>query len=183
MRASAAGKPLAVFPGVELSTLGGHVLGIFDVDEPVSDLEALLKAVGISDDCRGDGTMMASASIEKTFLEIDRREGIAIAAHIERWPSGFLETKESRNAKQRIHGNPHLTALEITQPENRDLWRKGEMRFYTKPYPCIQGSDAHALADVGRRPTYIKMPDIRLGQLRQALKGDNALVRFPEDLV
>lgn len=179
---SAEGKGLIVFPGVELSTVGGHVLGLFDVETPMDVLEDLLKCVGIQKEARGDGTIMTGSSIEDVFFEIDRHGGLAIAAHIERWPSGFLETNESRKTKQRIHSNPHLSALEITQPQNKDLWRKGKMRSYPKRYPCIQGSDAHALDDIGRRPTYVKMSEISLDHLRAAFQGDNAQIRFPEEL-
>ncbi|MEE8397582.1 MAG: hypothetical protein V3S89_01170, partial [Desulfobacterales bacterium] len=172
-----------VFPGVELSTHQGHVLGLFEIDTPIGTLEDLLASVGISEGARGNGTIMTKASIEETFAEIDHRGGLAIAAHIERWPSGFLETRASRKAKQCIHGSPHLSALEITQPQNLDLWRTGKMRSYPKKYPCIQGSDAHALVDIGRRPTYVKMKEISLRSLRDVFRSDDAsMIRFPEEL-
>jgi hypothetical protein len=183
VKESAEAKGLIVFPGVELSTGGGHVLGIFDIETPGHVLEDLLEGVGVPREARGNGTIMTGSSLEDVFLEIDGHGGIAVAAHIERWPSGFLETNESRKTKQAIHNNPHLSALEITQPQNRDLWRKGKMRTYPKKYACIQGSDAHALADIGRRPTYVKMPEISLDHLRAAFQGDNAQVRFPEEMV
>ena len=179
---SAEDRGLIVFPGLELSTRGGHVLALFDIETPEDVLEDLLADVGIPKDARGNGTIMTESSIEDVFLEIDRHDGLAVAAHIERWPSGFLETNESRKTKQRIHRNPHLSALEITQSQNRGLWRKGKMRSYPKKYPCIQGSDAHALADIGRRPTYVKMSEISLDHLRAAFQGDNAQIKFPEEM-
>ena len=173
---------LVVFPGVELSTRQGHVLGLFETDTPIETIADLLASVGIAKDARGDGTVMTTAPIERVFSEIDHRGGLAIAAHIERWPSGFLETKESRKAKRRIHDSPHLSALEITQPQNLDLWRTGKMRSYPKKYPCVQGSDAHALTDIGRRPTYVKLKEISLHRLRDVFRSDNASIKFPQEL-
>jgi len=181
-RESAKNRGPVIFPGLELSTIGGHVLGIFDIETSMDVLADLLQAVGVTGDAKGDGTIMTVCSIEDAFFEIDRRGGLAVAAHIERWPSGFLETKASRKTKQRIHNSRYLSALEITQSQNRRLWREGKMRSYPKRYPCIQGSDAHAISDIGRRPTYVKMSEIDLHHLRSALQGDNAQVRFPEEL-
>ena len=173
---------LVVFPGVELSTHQGHVLGLFETDTPMDTLSDLLASVGIPKDAGGDGTVLTASSIEKVLAEIDHRGGLAIAAHIERWPSGFLETKESRKAKRRIHDSRYLSALEITQPQNLDSWRTGKMRSYPKKYPCIQGSDAHALMDIGRRPTYVKLEEISLRCLRDVFRSNDASIKFPEEL-
>lgn len=173
---------LVVFPGVELSTHQGHVLGLFETDTPMETLADLLASVGIPKDVGGDGTIMTASPIEEVFAEIDRRGGLAIAAHIERWPSGFLETKESRKRKRQIHDSRYLSALEITQPQNLDLWRTGKMRSYPKKYACIQGSDAHALMDIGRRPTYIRLKEISLQPLRDVFRLNGASIKFPEEL-
>ena len=173
---------LIVFPGVELSTPQGHVLGLFEADAPIETIEDLLASVGIPQDAGGNGTIMTASPIEAVFAGIDQRGGTAIAAHIERWPSGFLETRESRKVKRQIHNSPYLSALEITQPQNLELWRTGEMRSYPKKYPCVQGSDAHALIDIGRRPTYVKLKDISLRSLREVFHSDSASIKFPHEM-
>jgi len=173
---------LAIFPGIEISTKAGHVLAIFDRNTPVTDLDDLLDYVGASPNSRGDGTIHVSDPMEEVFRKIDERGGIAIAAHIERWPTGFLQTKESRRAKQRIHSSPYLTALEITQPQNRELWNKGLVRGFPTKHACIQGSDAHALEEIGRRPVFLKLPSLDLQGLRTAFNDYEECIRFPEDL-
>lgn len=173
---------LVIFPGVELSTQGGHVLGLFEVTTAAAIIEDLLESVGIPEEARGDGTVMTKSSIEEVFFEIHKRDGLAIAAHIERWPSGFLETKEDRKTKIRIHSSDYLAALEITQPQNKDLWCEGKMRNYPKKYPCLQGSDAHSLVDIGRRPTYLKLEKINLANLRRALQDHKSYIKFPHEL-
>ena len=171
---------LAVFPGIEVSTRAGHMLAIFDRNTPISEMDDFLDYIGASYPARGDGTIPVSDSMEKVIQKIDERGGIAVAAHIERWPTGFLQTKESRRTKQRIHSSPYLTALEITQPQNRELWNKGKMRGFPKRCACIQGSDAHALEEIARRPVYLRIPSLDLKGLRTAFNDYEDRVIFDE---
>ena len=176
-------KGLVVFPGVELSVRGGHVLALFDLGSPISSLEDFLDYVGVSAAGRGDGGFTVNTWIEEVFQKIDERGGIAIAAHVERWPTGFLQTTERRRVKMTIHSNQYLAALEITQPQNKELWNRGQMHDYTKRYACIQGSDAHALDEIGRRATYIKLPSLDLKGLRAAFEEYESRIRFPQEMV
>jgi len=148
-------KGLFVFPGVELSAKGGHVVALFEMDTTMDMLEDFLDDVGIAREGWGDATSTTSDQIEEVLQKIAGRGGIAIAAHIERWPSGFLQTNEPRRVKMKIHNNNYLSALEITVPQNKEAWNSGQMRGYPKKYACIQASDAHALDEIGRRPGYI----------------------------
>lgn len=172
---------LAVFPGVELSARGGHVLALFDREASILELDDFLAYVGVSAAAWGDGGVHTRDWIEDVFRKIDERGGIAIAAHIDRWPTGFLETNESRRAKMRVHGNRHLAALEITQAQNKRLWNNGQVRGYPKKYACVQGSDAHSLHEIGRRATYIRTPSLDLKGLRLAFNDYETRVRFPEE--
>lgn len=173
-------RGIIVFPGIEISTTSGHVLALFDTDTPVPAIEDFLDYIGTSAAARGDGTIQARDPIEDVLRKIVERGGIAIAAHVERWPTGFLQTKESRRAKQKIHGSDHLAALEITQPQNREAWNNGMMRGFPRGHACVQGSDAHALEEIGRRPTYLKLVSADLEGLRLALIDHENRVRFPD---
>ena len=173
---------LTVFPGIELSSRGGHVIAIFELDTPVKQLEEFLDNAGITPDGQGDAANMTEDNIEEVFQRIDRCGGIAIAAHIERWPSGFLETNEPRQVKMRIHNSQYLSALEITVPQNKSLWNEGEVRGYPKKYACIQGSDAHAPGEIGRRPVYIQMDQLGLAALRAAFMDYKTRIAFPNDI-
>ena len=173
-------RGLLVFPGVEVSTTSGHVLTLFDPTTPVPDLDDFLDYVGTRATARGDGTVPASDPIKDVFRKAVERGGIAIAAHIERWPTGFLQTKVNRREKLGIHESAHLAALEITQPLNREAWNKGRMRGFPRGRACVQGSDAHALDEIGRRPTYLKLASADLEGLRAALADCENSVRFPD---
>ena len=182
IRQVAGKKGLFVFPGIELSAKGGHVIALFELDTAVEELQDFLDYVGVAREGRGDAITLAGGGIEEVFQKIEERGGIAIAAHIERWPSGFLETNEPRRVKMRIYNNKHLSALEITVSQNKSLWNAGQVRNYHKKYACIQGSDAHALVDIGRRPVYIQMETVGLEALRLAFLDYEARIVFPDGL-
>jgi predicted metal-dependent phosphoesterase TrpH len=183
IRQVAARKGLFVFPGIELSLKGGHVIALFEMDTPVERLQDFLDYVGVAREGWGDAATTVSNGIEEVFQKIEERGGIAIAAHIERWPSGFLETNEPRPVKMRIHSSKYLSALEITVPQNKSLWNAGQVRNYPKKYACIQGSDAHALSDIGRRPVYIQMEGVGLEALRSAFVDYETKIVFPDEFL
>lgn len=182
VRAAAKTWGLYVFPAIEITTPGGHVLAIFDATTPSSVLWEVLQAVGITTECSGDPTPRAKADTEEVFRQIQRRGGIAIAAHIDRWPSGLAETQLPVEEKVRLYTSPFLNALEITAPLDKHLWNQGRMRKFSLGRACIQGSDAHAPDEVGRRPFYAKMDGISIEELRQALADHWARIRFPHEL-
>jgi len=181
VREAASGKDLIVFPGIELTTQGGHVIALFELDSPVKKLVDFLDYVGVDLERRGDGTLLTGDDIMEVIRKIDKQGGIAVAAHIERWPSGFLETSEPKEMKMAIHASKYLSALEITQPQKKRLWNNGEVRDYPKKYACIQGSDAHALNDIGRRPVYIQMNGVNLEALRLAFLDYEEKILFPDE--
>ena len=182
VRQAATERGLCVFPGIELSTAGGHILVLFPTDMTVEELRDFLDYVGVNREGRGDAIIQTQGNTEEVLEKVEERGGLAIAAHVERWPSGFLETDQPRRVKRAIHGNDHLSALEITVPQTKGLWNAGEVRGYPKQRACIQGSDAHALEDIGRRPVYIRMGEITLDALRVALRSHETEVAFPAEL-
>jgi PHP family Zn ribbon phosphoesterase len=180
IRPIAAEKGLSIFPGVELSTKGGHLVALFETDSPVDKLRAFLERVKAEPAQYGNGTAIIGSTFEEALPVIAEFGGVAIAAHIERWPSGFLETNEPRSFKMRIHASHNLSALEITVRQNKLLWNNGQMRDYPKKYACIQSSDAHLPSEIGRRPVYIQMESINLASLKKAFSDFESKIMFPE---
>lgn len=182
IREIARGKRLYVFPGMEISARGGHTLAIFDVDTPVQILHHLIELLGFTDEAWGQGFYETGLWLDEVFWRIEESGGIAIAAHVDRRPKGFLASDEPARIKRRIHNNNYLSALEITIPSNRALWQEGSMPHFPKKYACIQGSDAHDPEEVGRRPIYIDLPTIDLASMRLAFREHETRIRFPQDL-
>lgn len=182
IRKVAEGKKLRVFPGVELSLKSGHFLALFEVNTPVAALQPLLTEIGIKRPDWGDGAILAECETVEVFRKINTLNGIVVAAHIERWPSGFLESNEPRKVKMAIHSNPYISALEITIAQNKNFWNNGLMRGYPTKRACIQSSDAHSPVDIGRRPVFIKMEEITLSCLKSAFNDYEHKVVFPDEL-
>lgn len=182
VREAAAKAGIAVFAGVEISTREGHLLALFDVDTPGAKLQEFLSYAGVSPAAAGDGGVEAAYGMEDLLERIARWEGLAVPAHIERWPTGFLQSSQSRQAKIAIHSSPFLSALEITQPENKDMWNTGQMRNYPHKRACIQGSDAHDPEEIGRRRTYMRLPTIDREGLRTAFAEYEVRIRFPREM-
>ena len=182
IRQAALKKGLCIFPGIELSTAGGHIITLFSPDTPVEEIEGLLDFLGVEHEGRGDAIVQAKGDTIEIIKKVTERGALAIAAHVERWPSGFLESNQPRHVKRAIHNSEYLAALEITIPQNKGLWNTGKMRGYSKPHACVQGSDAHALEEIGRRPVYIHMADMTLDALRAALQDYPSEVAFPFEL-
>jgi len=182
VRRAAEGSGIVVFPGIELSTIGGHILALFDVASDVAALRRFLESIDLDSDKWGEPANLASGDTIDILKKIIEHDGLAIAAHIERWPSGFLKKDQTRRQRMEIHACNYLDALELTIPEDRRQWTEGSVRGYPKRYACIQGSDAHALEEIGRRPIYVRIERLDLASLRQALRNHETLLAFPEDL-
>ena len=179
IREEAKAKGLVVFPGIELSTRSGHFLALFELDSSLTELREILNSIGIKREVWGDGAMQVEGTVEEIFRKVTERGGLVIAAHIERWPSGFLETKEPKKVKEALHGNPDIAALEITIPQDKSLWNNGQMRGFHKKHACIQGSDAHSPTEIGRRPVFIQMECISLAALKTAFQHYDNSIKFP----
>ncbi|MFQ5924847.1 MAG: PHP domain-containing protein [Dehalococcoidia bacterium] len=173
---------LYVFPGVEISAKGGHVLAIFDQDTPVEKLRHLIKLLGFDEEGQGHGFYETGLWLDEVFWRIEESGGLAIAAHVDRRPKGFLASDEPTKDKKRIYNSDHLSALEITVPSMRTLWNEGMVPNFPPKYACIQGSDAHDPREIGRRPIYVDIPVIDLEGLRLAFQEHETRIRFPEDL-
>jgi PHP family Zn ribbon phosphoesterase len=182
IREAAKNSKLLIIPGVELTTRHGHFIVLFEIDTPIAEMNAFLDDVGLDTKGRGDAHTIIADEIETVLQKVKERGGITIAAHIDRWPSGFLETKESRKRKKEIHENEYLDAIEITIPGNRPAWENGQIRGYPMKRTCIQGSDAHNPDEIGRRPVYIKMDTVKLSEIKKALKNYKNDVLFPDDI-
>lgn len=176
-------KGLVVFPGIELSATGGHALAIFDIGTPPQQMAPLLAAAGFTQEDEGKGFAETSRWLDEIFEQIERFGGLAIAAHVDRKPKGFFASEAiDAEEKRRILLSPHLSALEITVESNKSLWNLGRMPGYYRRIACLQGSDAHAPGEVGRRYTLVDIPSFSLKDLRQALIDYPSRIRFPSEM-
>jgi hypothetical protein len=182
LRGLARRSSVTIIPGTEISTRGGHCLALFDVDTPVDVIRDLMRAIDLTEEVWGDGFRRTEWWMDAVFEQIAARGGIAIGAHVDREPRGFLFSDERPSDKLRIYDSPHLAALEITDPRFKRRYTTGADPRYRTARACIQNSDAHAPEEVGRRPTYYRMDEITLPALRAALADYQHSIVFPWEL-
>ena len=173
---------LVIFPGMELTTHGGHLLALFEPDTAVDYMTRLLDLLEFPEEEWGNPTYSTQLWLDEAAGKVEQMGGLAIAAHIDREPRGFVAGQFDRAIKVRIHGSDYLGGLEITDPRDKPRWEQGKVRHFLKPYPVVQGSDAHAPREVGRRPTFLYMPELNLTGMRRAFEEYQDFVKFPEEL-
>lgn len=179
IREAADASNLTVFPGFEVNTKGGHVLGIFDPNTKLEDLETALIQSGIKKGEFGIEKAIGD-DIEEVFRAIAKNGGIAIAAHVD-GPKGFMETIAQGAAKVKIYHNPDLSAIEIVDLSKKDQFVEGKQPEYSKAMPCVQGSDSHIPETIGAKRTLVKMQRLTLEGLKQAFSEPKLRIKFPNE--
>jgi hypothetical protein len=172
-------RGLVVFPGVEVSTSWGHVLAIFDGDAAIAAADGVLERIGITPDAVGNGGSLASPRMDEIFRAISDAGGLAIAAHVDRWPTGVMHSTATVADKARLLGSEYLSAVEITVPGDKGLWNEGRIPNICTKLACIQSSDAHAPNEIGRRRVLMTVSEASLDGIRDALSNYRTAVVFP----
>lgn len=178
---------LIVFPGVEISTHQGHVLGIFDVDTPASKIEDLLIPLGITREQFGSLEAATAKGIVEVCKAIEQAGGVAIAAHAD-GERGFLGVIKVAHERKRAYATPDLRALEVLDPSLRDSYQKGVVSGYPRRLACIQSSDClskgtaqHQLDSMACRYSMLKMGERSLSGLKLSLIDPEMRVRLLGD--
>jgi hypothetical protein len=99
-------------------------------------------------------------TIEQLVDLIHERDGLAIAAHVDREGFGIIGQLGF------IPEGLPLDALELADPSKRDRIPQG-YRF-----PFITSSDAHRLEDIGRKSTMFLMQAANTAEMRRCLYGE-----------
>lgn len=170
VRAAAQGTSLTVFPALEITTAHGHIVAVFDPDTANGTLLDLLRSLDVPDQEQGNGHYVVDPPMSVVIEATVAAGGLPIPAHIDRWPNGFFEAQMDRPTRRAIHDHPGIDVLEITRPGTQEQWQQGAVRGFPRPLACIQGSDAHALAEIGRRSTRVDADEMTVAGLRRAFR-------------
>lgn len=178
---AAAGHDLHVFPGVEITANGGaHLLTLFDIGRGEDAVTMLLSLCGISDQQMGRQEACAACSFEDALARAASRGGLNIAAHVD-GKDGFLKLFGPGQSAQRILRSEHLHAVEVKLEDSTLLgYLDNTKTGYDRPLgplPRLTFSDAHALSQIGRRYTWVKMTRPSLEGLRLALEDGESSVK------
>lgn len=187
VREASINTTLTVFPGVEISTHQGHVLGIFDVDTPASKIEDLLIQLGIAREQFGSLEAATAKGIVEVCTAIEQAGGVAIAAHVD-GERGFLKVIKIASERKRAYSASNLRALEVVEYSLRDSYQNGAISGYPRRLACIQSSDCwskesaqHQLDSMGSRHSLLKMDERSLSGLKLVLIDPEMRVRLHND--
>lgn len=187
VREAAVDTNLTVFPGVEISTHQGHILGIFDVNKPVSDIEDLLITLKIPRTQFGSLEAATPKGIVEVCEAIERDDGVAIAAHID-GERGFMNVIKVGDERKRAYAASCLRGLEVVDASLRNDYQKGFKSGYRRCLACIQSSDCwskgtnqHQLESIAYRYSMLKMDERSISGLKLALIDPEMRVRLPND--
>lgn len=188
IKEAAKGKVI-IFPGVEISCVGGqsgiHIIGIFDVDKTTRDIEAILAKLDIEPERYGKEDAITQKSVNDVINIISERGGIAVAAHCQS-SKGVLREMQGLQRRE-IMNNPNLLAVEASlesdflneeKAKNKkrtidilngeDINYKRKLAVYIASDSRKDGIEGHCIEGIGDKFTYFKTDDeITLESLRQ----------------
>lgn len=190
---------VTILPGVEVSTAGVHILGVFPPTRPRRKVHfticSLLDEIGIGVDEFGSNPKIGHASPQDAIAMIDAKGGVAIIAHIDGNDKALFELHEIGSTPlAEVLCHPQLHAVEMVKAE-RLLSTPKQLRKRSKPRTLgqwvsevrddaelpglafFQGSDAHDLRRIGARYAYLMMSDPGFGGLHDAIRSPSSRVR------
>ncbi|MBD3309539.1 AAA family ATPase [candidate division KSB3 bacterium] len=193
---AAKGKPLVVFPGVEITCTAGkkgiHVVALFDVTKRAADVIAVLNKLDIDPGDYGKKTTLTDKTPQEVIDVVHSREGIAVPAHVNS-SNGVLHDMYGEQ-RTRVIQHPRLLAVEATDFRDEDKMQKhkrvvdlldGTDPTYQRKLAvyqasdnlCTDGSGQHCLEGVGSRCAYFKLEKINLESLRQCFIDPDVRIR------
>ncbi len=169
---------LFVFPGVEITVGGIHLLCVFDPSAGRDEVVALLSKIGIDPANFGRQDTTSTKSIVDVIHAANEAGAVVISAHVN-GPKGLLVELEGQQRLQALKCNG-LAAVEVAplppvptgwlDPLGPEVisWLDGTHTDGCK-HSQIWCSDGHSHSDLGRRFTWLKMTQPNAEGLRLAL--------------
>ncbi len=191
---------LIIFPGVEISVLGGkrgvHIIGIFDESKTTKYIENLLGDLEIKPDKYGKEDAYADKTPNQVINIISEHGGMAILAHANSMQGVMGGMKGT--PRNKIIQNSNLIAVEATDFNNTDKEKRktrvidfldGNHKEYRK-LAVYQASDnlssikdgKHSLEGIGSRYSYFKLDEISFEGLRQCFCDPDVRIRQKDEL-
>lgn len=202
------GYRMVLFPGFEFEAdvgKGVHVLGLFEPDANLDELDHVLTQCGVSFPRIQGGILAKSTRRLPELLKTIQKEnasgkqrGIVVMPHALRDDGLFDNGKLSEWLQQTEYLNPDLLAVEVPKPvhELSAAWRKlfgagddcAAAWKRDRPIACIMSSDNKALTQeenaenfIGMRYTWVKMSEPSVEALRQAFLDHESRIQLMGD--
>jgi len=177
---------LIVLPGMEISVdenaKNVHVLAIFPDGCSFTEIERILDDTGVepNPENRNDQSKVTTKRLVEIVQRVQDRGGLAILAHVNS-TNGYREEMKSLGwDDDKILKNIcslNVNAVEISKPDDAP-----HFVMDGKQLPCVIGSDAHYLKDIGGKEfiTRVKMTEPGFSGLERAFKDTETRIRFQD---
>lgn len=202
------GYRMVLFPGFEFEAdvgKGVHVLGIFEPDSNLDELDHLLTECGVPYPRIQGGVLAKSTRRLPEILDCiqqvgasGKQRGIVVMPHALKDDGLFDNGKLSEWLQQTEYLNPDLLAVEVPKPvgEMSPGWRRlfgagddcDAAWKRARPIACIMSSDNKALTPeenaenyIGMRYTWVKMSEPSVEALRQAFLDHESRIRLQKE--
>lgn len=193
---AAAGGRLVVFPGAEITCMGGkegiHIVALLDPACGRADIEGLLGALGLKPGEFGGSSTLVQKDPINVIDIIHKRGGLSVLAHANSSKGALSDMSGQQRIK--LVKFPLLQAAEGTDFQNADLQARhkravdlldGTDPSYERKLAVYQASDnpsgaasgEHGLAGIGSRCAYFKLDRINLDGLRQCFADPDVRIR------
>lgn len=166
-------RDIYIFPGVEITASGGtHLLAIFSEEKNSAYITTLMGSI----DCQMQGPnaeRVCSESIEKIATHVSEKEGVLIAAHVDK-ESGLFTKGHNGPTLTNFLQRESVLGLEVIDD---DFALPRLLNEKNIELARVQGSDSHDLESIGRRYTWVKMEVPNFEALKLALHdGDDGVL-------
>ena len=183
IKEAALGKPLTVFPGVEITVSDGfHIIALFDVDRDRDYIVAFLGAIQIKPSEYGATTTSSKIGSYEVIEQILKWHGLPILAHIDSHKGAFKELRG--NDLTSLFNKANYAAVETSTgdlPSGFDL-----AHGFTKSPTCYQASDnpdpiertKHSEKGLGTNCSFFKLETpINLDGIKQCFIDPSVRIR------
>jgi hypothetical protein len=196
IKQAAVGTPLVVFPGVELTCMGGkggiHIIALFDTKCGTKDIESLLGNLGLKPADYGNTDTVVHHDPLEVAKIIAERDGLAVLAHANS-SKGALQDMSGQQRTDLVQC-PFIKGAEGTDFQDADVQKRhkrvidlldGNDPTYKRKMAVYQGSDnptglgdgKHGLKGIGTRCAFFKLDQINIEGLGQCLADPEVRIR------
>lgn len=174
---------VSIIMGVEITLNPGvHIIVLCNEDRK-QGIDSLLNDMGYSSERRGcDDDFVPEMDI-KTFLSDERlSDMIVLAPHVDS-AKGIWNVLEG-TYRAAIFKSSTITAITCNNTSQlnkiRELTRNEPTYKRTKPFVCINASDAHKQSSIGEKHSYFKLTDFNFSDLKKAFNSPEEYISDTE---
>ncbi len=195
VKVAAQGKPLTVFPGVEITCQGGksglHIIALLDPAEGRAEVDGLLGELGLLPKDHGKQEALVNLTPTEVLEIIAKRGGLGVLAHAN--SSGGALADMQGEQRTLLFKSPHLFAAEGTDFEDAEKKERGKRAvdllngtdqnypkravYQASDNPLPDGSGDHGIEGIGTRCAYFKLDRVNLEGLRQCFHDPDVRIR------